>query len=1006
MHRVPSPADEAPLFTELTPEQQAAKIQEYHANQQRHLEKLNFCISQTGLAQIASYKKSLTDARVEPGKNLSRVISEAYHAHLAGLEADSAEEISVGEFLAQLTLEEFIDLMIRTRPPKSFGEQADDAAAWSLRERGLMANISLAVSPVRIYADGYRTSDVANAFPAKHVHPESFDAHLIILSAPILEEHSPDYYRVVKDDELYQPGFNELYEQRLLPLLLHANELGKNQGKRVVVNLPGLGCGLFAGKWQGNPALKECLKTALQYILESHHEKLQHLAMVRLDPYMGLEKSEDKYGEMIFRVGCSRVDGKQQLSTAKNLQEEGDDFSDCIMVYAIAGDAFSFPSNDLFVNSPEGDEATKAYCSNLAEIVSGIFGEFDPNNNRFMPIDFDKRSCFEDENAPGGGDYGQWIKAVSCVKPQLIAKGRIKIATAEGELVQLNGNTFGDINAMELDAKALSDDDQQRTLMGEAMRQRRLLDERIVSVLKQFQQQPPPKEQAAESGFMQAIDQFVAKQPGDITNAQRDGFVATMIDNFKALGIKAKIRAFSYFMQNFKKDDDDTFGIHGRFHRTRCKQDKLRNDLHLLLFGMLDVTSLCALGFSTEYSAMLKDWVLATHFRPVAEGALGSRSMKGDREDIAERVVEAKKISFSVEGEHTSLLQNEDFMTTAVVIVNDIFSKSTDLTSDLFIKFIVSYINSEPRLVDAPLLQAYVYYAFSHMMEHLSETFKIDMNMLAEIQTNMQLAILGNSNFRRMQLLPAMAMKHQEILHGGVLNNHCREYQKRQPDNAQLAELSHGIQALINAKLLRPYPLRLGQVKSTSPRAVLFGCRQNDEQCEVTAKFRPLLQCYISNRGAWSDFSGGLLSLFENMTAKLVDLLQYIECFSLFIRRRGELRFNKHNLDELQTRFQGQLLTHLQSALKTPEGKLLYITHSKNFKSLLTVHGSSLVLASQVAEVNAQAEDVWFNTDIPAIAEVCVKPREDMAAASEEEVAMVAVGTAAGMSCTSQGDGQ
>ncbi len=87
------------------------------------------------------------------------------------------------------------------------------------------------------------------------IHSSPFKALLIYTPGALLRNgigYVPaDRPEVTDNNHLSFAAYYALYERRLLPSLLYANEIAQAKGVKTIITLPGLGCGQFAGKFKG-----------------------------------------------------------------------------------------------------------------------------------------------------------------------------------------------------------------------------------------------------------------------------------------------------------------------------------------------------------------------------------------------------------------------------------------------------------------------------------------------------------------------------------------------------------------------------------------------------------------------------------------------------------------------------------------------------------------------------------------------------------------------------------
>ena len=150
--------------------------------------------------------------------------------------------------LPELTIIEFIEVLMRTKRPQIFAEFEvyGNGTDWNQEELAILGDISI-VTPVTIYDNG------------KHCHPTvhevPFLATLIFTPGALLRNGNNitpvDWEEVTDNGELSKTKYYQLYERRLLPAFIYANDRAKQNGKMALITIPGMGCGQFAGVFRG-----------------------------------------------------------------------------------------------------------------------------------------------------------------------------------------------------------------------------------------------------------------------------------------------------------------------------------------------------------------------------------------------------------------------------------------------------------------------------------------------------------------------------------------------------------------------------------------------------------------------------------------------------------------------------------------------------------------------------------------------------------------------------------
>jgi hypothetical protein len=317
---------------------------------------------QAAFQAVESYLNALRTRQVRAGANLWKLLE-----HLN---------------LSQLSPEAFLELLVNTKHPQIYAESAlsGDGSDWSQTELAILGDIGISVSVV-VYDNGRHVKP--------EVHAAPFKATLLYVPGALLRNgrgYTPvDWKAVVAGNQIDPKTFYRLYERRLLPLFGHANQVSAERGKTAFITIPGLGCGKFAGPFQGTLGAK--LKDTLIRFLEKHKDRFQNIRAVYFDPYQECENDRIEIGQISFFVrpltqGNLR---KPQLCPPNTYAEAKDDFRDCEMFSFVAWDHVSWPGNDFYVGSRATDDGVKAAATSSMRVMTGIEGRYNRETNCYEP---------------------------------------------------------------------------------------------------------------------------------------------------------------------------------------------------------------------------------------------------------------------------------------------------------------------------------------------------------------------------------------------------------------------------------------------------------------------------------------------------------------------------------------------------------------------------------------------------------------------------------------------
>lgn len=322
-------------------------------------------IPEETVARAAGYLEDLRFGRTAPGAYLRERLQDAD--------------------IRAFTELDLLGNLIDTKPPKIFAEIAlsGDGSDWSLTELGLLGDVSIAV-PVTIFDDGNHRA------PMLHAHP--FLGMLVFTPGALLRNgrgNTPADWNetTAADGRLSTDGYYNLYRRRLLPVFRYINHRAAKP-RSAFVTVPGLGCGQFAGPFQGQLGVQ--LQAVLERFLTEYGASFPNLRTVYYDPYSECENTRCEIHGISFMVRPLRLRGNQrksQLCPPVAYAESGDDFSGCTLYSLVAWDHVSWPGNDFFGGSRTTDDGVKAAATNSMSMLTGVEGRYDPQHGKYQPPD-------------------------------------------------------------------------------------------------------------------------------------------------------------------------------------------------------------------------------------------------------------------------------------------------------------------------------------------------------------------------------------------------------------------------------------------------------------------------------------------------------------------------------------------------------------------------------------------------------------------------------------------
>jgi hypothetical protein len=181
-------------------------------------------------------------------------------------------------------------------------------------------------------------------------------------------------------------SYRALYERRLLPCLLHANEVAQTQGVKTIITIPGLGCGQFAGKFKGQ--LGSTLKQVLSDLLTRYAAQLSSVKAVYYDPFDECENErlEIEHISLLVRPLLKDNEGKGQLCLPSDYEDINGEFSDCTLTSFVAWDHVSWPGNDFYIGSRATDDGVKAAATSTMAMMTSFTGQYSVDSNSYQPL--------------------------------------------------------------------------------------------------------------------------------------------------------------------------------------------------------------------------------------------------------------------------------------------------------------------------------------------------------------------------------------------------------------------------------------------------------------------------------------------------------------------------------------------------------------------------------------------------------------------------------------------
>jgi hypothetical protein len=241
-------------------------------------------------------------------------------------------------------------------------------------EWDINANTILVVPKVTVYDEGQREHIKVVAKP--------FESNLLYISGPLLQQDESfpnltDRHKVFDGNQFNIQKYNQLIEERVLPALLHINEMALAAGKKAVIGMPGLGCGAFA-TYEVKDTISDDFFAAIRAILQKHSNAFPAIGRIEFSSKDHIKNQQ--VGDIKLHRGKNYP--------GLNIQPQKGEKSFRI----VAWDPLSAPGNEYWVQSKyltdrSSDDPISILSTNILEIITGIKGKYYLQEQRFIQSD-------------------------------------------------------------------------------------------------------------------------------------------------------------------------------------------------------------------------------------------------------------------------------------------------------------------------------------------------------------------------------------------------------------------------------------------------------------------------------------------------------------------------------------------------------------------------------------------------------------------------------------------
>ena len=320
------------------------------------------------------------------GGDLSQIIGDRLFEEIQS-QVGSSNLQAINQFIRSLETDNFLNLLLNTKKPKSFAESvvlnsrdankteisdAKNEAGWSTDEVDILEDVAICVSIIFYDNGGQKES--------QKKHQDPFQGELLYMPGPVFSgraaKHLKTYQQIIHNDKFKEEEFIVTMKKKLLLLFLHANENSTPENP-AFITVPGIS--------YGTKEVPKALNKAIKQLLEEHHRSLPNIAGIHLDTFATESLGEDEdlerenIGHIIYRKQELEIDHgrdgtrKQQLDKPENFDKR---FDKCKLFSVVAADALSWPGNDMNVGSRATDEEEKTGATNAMTVMTGIEGSY------------------------------------------------------------------------------------------------------------------------------------------------------------------------------------------------------------------------------------------------------------------------------------------------------------------------------------------------------------------------------------------------------------------------------------------------------------------------------------------------------------------------------------------------------------------------------------------------------------------------------------------------------
>lgn len=362
-------------------------------NSTQDLSKLKIVISEETWIKLQEYKDKASQKEGEP----TPVIKEIASSYAKDKNIKTKKDPH--EIIKEMSPTEFLRYFTATKRPTEGMTSAN--YQYTKKESSLMNGIQLSID-VEAYNNGKRQEQKAIEEKNGLRRPTRLyfvqGAHF----GPTPKESTPQLSALTSDDllirfkendgELQYQWDDEAFIQRthdfLYPLFFDINNDAKKEGKKAIIRIPGIGCGLFAGS-EPVADVQTKLHKSIEEFLKKNAHKFPEIELIEEDFYRTtgneiVQNGEKQVYENIALVGTHRGNKTGELKIPEAMENPATFDSQKNKYYVlVAGNPYAFPGNcgNIGTNpvlSSRTDDDTMFFATNLPEKLIRLMREANP----------------------------------------------------------------------------------------------------------------------------------------------------------------------------------------------------------------------------------------------------------------------------------------------------------------------------------------------------------------------------------------------------------------------------------------------------------------------------------------------------------------------------------------------------------------------------------------------------------------------------------------------------